>query len=304
MRRRVEIVGAGPAGIAAAIWARRLDWEPTIYERRLVLGGQLNQLSLPIMDLPGFPATRADELCQRLSVQLERLNVPIFYEWEAIGYDRGYLHFAEGRRIASRAVVLAPGLRARRLTVPGADLVEDISVSDLLAVKEPGPVAVIGGGDRAVEAACRLAESGIATLVIHRGYRLGALPALQERLAASGAEVWTESRVAAVEPWAGGWRIHVDCGRRRVVHSVHQVVVRIGMIPDLSPRWQASLNNEAGRVYLIGDAAQAAAYRSLVTAFADGMTAVKTLVSNPIFRHTPPQDTGGTVEPGPNPTPR
>ena len=141
MRHRVEIVGGGPAGIAAAIWARRLDWEPAIYERGSSLGGQLNQVSLPITDLPGFPGIRAHELCQQLSIQLDKLHVPIFYGQEAMGYDRGYLHFAEGRCIASSAVVLAPGVRARRLAVPGADLVEDVSVSDLLAAKEPGPAA-------------------------------------------------------------------------------------------------------------------------------------------------------------------
>ncbi len=298
MRRKVEIVGAGPAGIAAAIWARRLNWEPTIYERRLVLGGQLAHVSLPITDLPGLPGIYAHELCQRLAVQLDSLHVPILYGREAIGYDRGYLIFADGRRVASAEVVLAPGLRPRQLAVPGAELIEEVSVSDLLAAREVGPAAVIGGGDRAVEAASRLAEEGIGTLVIHRGRRLDARPALEERLTASGAQLWTESRVTAVEPCAAGWQITVEWRGRRAVHIVHQILVRIGMIPDLSTRWQASLDSASDHVNLIGDAARTPAYRSLVTAFADGMTAVKTMVSKPNPENNPAVDADGMVGPG------
>jgi len=98
---RLYIVGAGPAGISAAIWAKRLGWDPIILERTRCLGGQLNEFTLPIVDLPGQPDVLATELAHALDEQLQRLGVGIEYGCQVVGFSDLRLIFADGGSVES-----------------------------------------------------------------------------------------------------------------------------------------------------------------------------------------------------------
>lgn len=277
----IAIVGGGPAGIAAALWARRLDCEAILFEREAELGGQLRQVTLPIPDLPGLPDITGEALRARLERHLEAVGVRPERGVEVVGYEAGSVLLADGGRVAAEAVILAPGLHPRRLAVSGAEAVLEASASALIASPPSGRVLVIGGGDRGAEAASRLGEAGIATWLVHRGERLSARPAFRARLRASGAEVWLKSRVERIVAEDGRFRVQVRRNRLSTVAEVSRILVRIGMEPAISPEWRLAQKTFGRRIRIIGDAAQRAPYRSLVTAFGTAMVALKGIALDP-----------------------
>ncbi len=277
---RLYIVGAGPAGISAAIWAKRLGWDPIILERTRCLGGQLNEFTLPIVDLPGQPDVLATELAHALDEQLQRLGVGIEYGCQVVGFSDLRLIFADGGSVESSHVIYAPGVRTRRLAVAGIEEVVDRSASAILAGSRAGiKVLVVGGGDRAAEAASRLAEAQIPTVLVHRRASLRARTAFRNRLAASGAAIRLKSRVLALHRASNGGVLVDLCGSDGMEHlQVTHVLVRIGMEPDLTSGLERVVANARPEFRLIGDAAECPPYRSLVVAFASGMRAVKEMV--------------------------
>lgn len=278
---RIAIVGGGPAGIAGAIWARRLDLDPIVFERDAELGGQLRQMTLPIPDLPGLPDISGRALAMRLAQHLAALGIPVVRGAEAVGYAERWLRLAGGGRERVDVVVLAPGLRPRTLAVPGAESVPAVSASVLISAPPPGRVLVVGGGDRGAEAASRLAEAGIATRIVHRGRRLSARPAFQTRLRASGAEVWLESSVEEIRPHRDGFQVRLRRGDGVEVAEVSRILIRIGMESAVSPEWERVQTAAPQRVRIVGDAAQPAPYRSVVTAFGSAMVALKGIALDP-----------------------
>jgi len=274
------VVGAGPAGISAAIWAKRMGWEPVIFERSRYLGGQLIDFSLPIVDLPGLPEILAPELVERLRKQLHDLNISVEYGCQVVSFTGQRLVLADGGEIASSRMIYAPGVRRRKLEAEGVDGLADTSTSQILASAQPRDrVLVVGGGDRAVEAASRLAEANIPTVLVHWRSVLRARSSFQKRLRMSGADVRMPSRVCAVRPTEGE-RVRVEIQGPLGVESfdVSHVLVRIGMEPDLTPDLARAFTQMPHRVRLIGDAAEPICDRSLVVAFASGMRAIKALV--------------------------
>ena len=115
----VVIVGAGMAGLATAIWARRLGLEPLVLEREGRAGGQLNQIGGRIFDYPGLDLPSGEALTQRLVRQAEeagatlRLGLP-----SPPCQPRPHLRDPRGP-VTGRALVIATGLSARRLGVDG-----------------------------------------------------------------------------------------------------------------------------------------------------------------------------------------
>ncbi len=280
-RTRVYVVGAGPAGISAAIWTRRLGLEPVVLERKTHLGGQLADYSLPITDMPGIPQIGGQALMDELQEQLRRLAIGVEYGCQAVDFRNHQLSLADGTKLTCRGVIYAPGVRTRTLEAPGAEAIRDVSASQILNLPERRglDILVVGGGDRAVEAAIRLAESGLAVRLVHRRSRLRARASFRQRLGQSGADVLLNTVVAGVARSENG-RLHVQLvrGGDNVQVEVSHVLVRIGMEPDLlSPLAEAALNMPQ-TVRLAGDAVESPAYRSLATAFASGMRAAKGLI--------------------------
>lgn len=280
-RTRVYVVGAGPAGISAAIWTRRLGLEPVVLERKAHLGGQLADYSLPITDMPGIPQIDGQALMGELQEQLRRLAIGVEYGCQAVGFMNHQLSLADGTKLPCRGVIYAPGVRARTLEVPGAEAIRDVSASQILNFPERRAldILVVGGGDRAVEAAARLAERGLAVRLVHRRSQLRARANFRQRLGQSGADVLLNTVVAGVALSENGrLQVQLARGERNVQVEVSHVLVRIGMEPDLIAPLAEAASKMPQSVLLAGDAVESPAYRSLVTAFASGMRAAKGLV--------------------------
>ncbi|KUN67988.1 FAD-dependent oxidoreductase [Streptomyces griseorubiginosus] len=179
----VLIVGSGPAGLAAAVYAASEGLSTTVVEA-MATGGQAGTSSR-IENLLGFPSgISGAELTERAVLQADKFGAGISLPLEATALhakdeDHYVVAFADGSEIAARAVVLAMGARYRRLRVPGIERLEGTSVHYSATVHEAqqcrtDPVAVVGGGNSAGQAVLFLARYAPKVYLLVRGADLGA----------------------------------------------------------------------------------------------------------------------------------
>jgi thioredoxin reductase (NADPH) len=179
----VLIVGSGPAGLAAAVYAASEGLSTTVVEA-MATGGQAGTSSR-IENLLGFPSgISGAELAERAVLQADKFGARISIPVEATGLhpkdeDHYVVAFADGSEIAARAVVLATGARYRRLQVPGIERLEGTSVHYSASVYEAqqcrtDPVAVVGGGNSAGQAVLFLAGYAPQVYLLVRGPNLEA----------------------------------------------------------------------------------------------------------------------------------
>ncbi|GAB6986218.1 FAD-dependent oxidoreductase [Nocardioides pyridinolyticus] len=164
----VLVVGAGPAGLAAAVTAA-CEGLSTVVLDAIATGGQAGTSS-QIENYLGFPAgISGAELADRAVVQARKFGATFTIPGEARSLDRIDGHFvvglADGAQVEAHTVILATGVRYRRLDVPGMERLEGPSVyyaaTDFEARLCRGdPVAVVGGGNSAGQAALFLARNG------------------------------------------------------------------------------------------------------------------------------------------------
>jgi len=238
----VVVVGAGPAGVSAALWARSLDLVPVVIEAGAEPGGQLHLIHFHPLDLAGVASGAGPEIASVLAAQLRDAGVEVRCAQPAVSLEGGTdaepprVVTADGGSHPAPAALVATGVRRRRLDVPGDRELEGRGVSysatrdrALLAGR---PVAVVGGGDAAFENALLLAASGSRVTLIVRG-EPRARREFRERVAADRRiEVLHGARVAAIlgQDVVSGVRIESDGGAFE--RAVEGVVVKIGVIPN------------------------------------------------------------------------
>jgi len=184
--QKVMIIGGGPAGLTAGIYAGRAQLEPLLMAGHL-LGGQLT-LTHQLENYPGFPEPIfGQELAQLMQRQAERFGTRILYE-EATGVDLSSSPLkveTYGRTYEVQALILATGVSPRQLGVPGETEfigrgVSYCAICDGFFYRGKR-VAVVGGGDSAVKEALFLTRFAEQVTVIHRRDRLRATQVLQQR---------------------------------------------------------------------------------------------------------------------------
>jgi thioredoxin reductase (NADPH) len=181
LKPRLAVVGAGPAGVSAALWARD-RFEVEVVERASHPGGQLRSIYFPPPELPGSDARDGLALAEICGRQLEQSGIQVRYGASATALERpraraavrgAALRLEGGDRIESDAILLATGLRRRTLDVPGESEFEGCGISTSATRDGPGlagrDVLVVGGGDAAFENALRLADLGCRVTLAVRG---------------------------------------------------------------------------------------------------------------------------------------
>lgn len=173
----VVVVGAGPAGLGAAVYAAS-DGLTTVAMERIATGGQAGTSSR-IENYLGFPGgISGGDLAERAALQAAKFGARILVSAEITRLDSGdgqhQLTLADGATVMARAVVLATGARYRRLAVPGLDSFEGNGVYYAATVQEAllcgtGPVVIVGGGNSAGQAAVFLAGRVSRVYVVIRG---------------------------------------------------------------------------------------------------------------------------------------
>jgi thioredoxin reductase (NADPH) len=160
------VIGAGPAGLAAAVYGASEGLDTAILDG-VAPGGQAARTSC-IENYLGFPSgISGGELAERAMLQAEKFGVRRSVPSEVVGMEERdgnhVLQFADGGELATRTVIVASGVRVRRLPVPGLEQFEDTCVyyaaTPLEAQQCVGdPVVVVGGGNSAGQAAVFLAD--------------------------------------------------------------------------------------------------------------------------------------------------
>ncbi|MFK4361130.1 FAD-dependent oxidoreductase [Rhodococcus sp. 27YEA6] len=175
------VVGAGPAGLAASVYGAS-DGLNTVTLERIAAGGQASTSSR-IENYLGFPAgVSGSELAERAVLQAGKFGARILVSAEVtgLGSEAGnhVLRLADGGSVHARAVVLAAGARYRKLAVQGIEALEGTSVYYAATHQEAricgtDPIAIVGGGNSAGQAAVFLAEHVSQVHLLIRGDDLG-----------------------------------------------------------------------------------------------------------------------------------
>ena len=186
------IIGSGPAGHTAAIYAARANLKPFMFEGYVAGGSAGGQLTTTtdVENYPGFPeGIQGPELMQLFRKQAERFGTEMVGEdiVEADFSKRPFAIKSDQREVRAKAVIIATGAVARRMGVPNEEKMWNNGMSacavcdGALPFFKNQPLMVIGGGDTAVEEASYLTKFGSVVYLVHRRDELRASKIMQKR---------------------------------------------------------------------------------------------------------------------------
>jgi thioredoxin reductase (NADPH) len=288
----VVVVGGGPAGLTAGLYAGRARLKTCLLERAFP-GGQA-ALTHWVENYPGFPeGLSGAELAERMAAQARRLGVE-FVTGEAtrlLAMDGGWQVVAGGERVGGRTVIIAGGAGPKHLGCPGEDRLRGRGVSYCAtcdgAFFRDRVVHVVGGGDSAAVEALFLTRFARQVILVHRRGELRATPVVQEELLANPrVSVRWNAEVAAIEgaDRVEGVTLRYTDGRSELEAS-DGVFVYVGTAPNTD--WLGETVPRDGEGYLQTDErlrlpapglfaagdVRRKGLRQIVTAVADGATA-------------------------------
>lgn len=179
------IIGAGPAGMTAALYAARSNLKVALLERGIP-GGQMNNTA-DIENYPGYANISGPELAEKMFEPLENLGVEHLFGLVEKIEDRGDFKeiITEDERFETKTVIIASGANHRHLGVPGEEDYNSRGVSYCAvcdgAFFRDEDLLVVGGGDSAVEEAIFLTRFAKSVTIVHRRDELRAQKVLQDR---------------------------------------------------------------------------------------------------------------------------
>ncbi|MGA0602959.1 alkyl hydroperoxide reductase subunit F [Caulobacter sp. KR2-114] len=293
----VLVVGGGPAGAAAAVYAARKGVRTGVAAERF--GGQVLD-TLAIENFISVPHTEGPRLAAGLEAHVKAYDVDVMTLQRAVGLvpasaPGGLIEvkLENGASLRSRSVVLAPGARWRTLNVPGEDAYRNKGVAYCPHCDGPlfkgKRVAVVGGGNSGVEAAIDLAGIVAHVTLIEFDSQLRADAVLQRKLA-SLPNVRVVTSALTTEVHGDGRRVTALSYRDRNHGTTHQVelegvFVQIGLVPNtewlkrsvaLTARGEIEVDDRGATsvpgVFAAGDATTTP-FKQIVIAMGAGATA-------------------------------
>jgi thioredoxin reductase (NADPH) len=291
----VAIVGSGPAGLTAAIYCARANLHPVVIEGQQP-GGQLTQTT-DVENYPGFEnAISGFDLVMAMRKQAERMGVRVMMDQVSgcdFGSDVKRLSLAANGELLSQTVIIATGAIARYLGLPSEQALIGRGVSGCAtcdgAFYRDQDVAVVGGGDTAMEDALYLSRITRTVTLVHRRREFRASKVMVDRvLATSNIRIVWDSTVAEVlDPKKNEVSSvvlqNINTGERSEI-PVSGLFIAIGHTPNTQPFRAAVRCDDAGYivtqntrtsadgVFAAGDV-QDPVYRQAVTAAGTGCMA-------------------------------
>jgi thioredoxin reductase (NADPH) len=185
--RNVIVIGSGPAGYTAALYAARAELKPLVFEGSVTAGGALMRTT-EVENFPGFPdAITGPELIDSMRKQAERFGAELLAD-DVIAVDLTAdpkVVKTDTETYLAKAVIMATGSSYKELGVPGEKELGGHGVSWCATCDgfffRGHDIAVIGGGDSAMEEAMFLTRFGKSVTVVHRRDTLRASKIMQER---------------------------------------------------------------------------------------------------------------------------
>jgi thioredoxin reductase (NADPH) len=185
---KVLIIGSGPAGYTAAIYAARANLQPILVQG-LEVGGQLS-ITTDVENYPGFAEViQGPWLMEQMAAQAANCGAELVFD-SIVEVDLAQRPLAaradSGDRFLAESLILATGAQARWLGLPSEQAFSGHGVSACATCDgfffRGKPVAVVGGGNTAVEEALYLSQMASSVILIHRRDQLRAEKVLQDRL--------------------------------------------------------------------------------------------------------------------------
>lgn len=294
----VIIIGAGAAGLSAARWCDELGLDALLLEQGEEVGGQLLSVHNPIENYLGVRAQNGRKMRDLFVEQTKTSDFDLWtnVEIESVDLKARRVKLKSGEELQSIAMIIATGLRRRRLGLPGETefvgrgIIESAARDrEQLAGKD---VCVIGGGDAAAENALLLAEVCPTVTLVHRGRKMRARREFTEQLHTNHCitvfpdsvvrRIIGKDHVEAVEIERGG-------AIKPFQMAVQGVLIRIGWEPNTDfLRGQLQLDDSGyvvvryqqetsvANVFAIGDVASPLA-PTIAGAVGNGATAAKVI---------------------------
>ena len=290
----IIIIGSGPAGLSAAIYAQRACLDTIVIDKNGISGGQVLN-TWEVDNYPGFPGVTGFELSRQFREHANKLGARVVQDEvvqvELSGNVKKVV--CEEETYEARCVILASGAHHRTLEVPGEEELRGAGVSYCAtcdgAFFRGRTVAVVGGGDAALEDAIFLARMCEKVYIVHRRDKLRGAKRLQERLQAlENIEFVWNSETAAIEGNAQVEALRLrqtKTGEERRL-DVDGVFIAVGIAPE-SELYAGQLEldeqgyiraDESGQtsvpgVFAAGDV-RTKALRQILTAASDGANCV------------------------------
>ncbi|HET6614788.1 MAG TPA: FAD-dependent oxidoreductase, partial [Dehalococcoidia bacterium] len=253
----IAIVGAGPAGLSAALYAARARRRTLIIERK-VTGGQI-ALTAEVENYPGFDNINGFDLAEKMHKQAEKYGAETAYADVTAVEQDGDMHVVRTTEgdYRAKAVIITGGADYNKLGVPGEERLTGYGVSycatcDAAFFKDE-VVAVVGGGDAAMDEGLFVARYASKVYIIHRRAELRASAILQERAFAEPKVEFIWNTV--VEEIAGDAAVKtaklkdVVTGERRDL-DVAAVFVFIGLTPNTAYLRGKLRMDEGGHIFV------------------------------------------------------
>jgi thioredoxin reductase (NADPH) len=296
----VIIIGAGPAGLSAALWCDELGLDTLVLEAGEQIGGQLHQVYNRIENYPGLAVANGHELIERFTAGIDEKDFDLWtgVQIELLNLKAKRVSLKSGEQLQSIAIILATGVRRRKLGIPGESefagkgILESATRDRELVAGQD--VCVIGGGDAAAENALLLAEVCPTVTLVHRSKKLRARREFTEQLKSHHClTIFTESLVTRILGNDGVEAVEIvrKDGLKPFQMAVRGVLIRVGVEPNtelfrdqlqvdekgyvvVDSRQETNVNN----VFAAGDVSNPLA-PTIVGACGDGATAAKVIAS-------------------------
>lgn len=290
----IIIIGSGPAGLSAAIYAQRACLDTIVIEKNGISGGQVLN-TWEVDNYPGFPGVTGFELSRQFREHANKLGARVVQDEvvqvELSGNVKKVV--CEEETYEARCVILASGAHHRTLEVPGEEELRGAGVSYCAtcdgAFFRGRTVAVVGGGDAALEDAIFLARMCEKVYIVHRRDKLRGAKRLQERVQAlENIEFVWNSETVAIEGNAQVEALRLrqtKTGEERRL-DVDGVFIAVGIAPE-SELYAGQLEldeqgyiraDESGQTSVLGVFAagdvRTKALRQILTAASDGANCV------------------------------